>query len=107
MLTLIGYCLTDVGKTQDAEAIFRKVIANGIDINEAISGLTPIYKFKAGDPELAAVEKLLITSANRPATRKSLLFAKAKILDDTGQTGAAVAAAVEAKSNSLAAGVVQ
>jgi tetratricopeptide (TPR) repeat protein len=98
LLTLVGQCLTDIGKTDEAETAFRKVIANGVDFHEAIAGLVPIYKFKPADPVLAAVDKLLATSANRPDRRKSLLFAKAKILDDIGQTDAAVAAAVEAKS---------
>ena len=96
--TVIGQCLTDLGQNHEAEIHFRKVIALGIEPMDAIASLAPIYKFKDGDPEFAAVDRLLATSSKRPDKRKSLLFAKSKMLDDVGRHGDAVAAAIEAKS---------
>lgn len=98
LLTLIGQCLTDIGQIEEAEAHFRRVIENGIDVRDALAGLAPIHKFKSGDPVFAVVDNLLRTSANRPGSRKALLYTKAKMLDDIGEAGAAVAAAIEAKA---------
>lgn len=98
LLTLVGQCLTDIGQIGEAEANFRRVIENGIDVHDALAGLVTIHRFKSGDPVFAVVDGLLRTSANRPSNRKALLYAKAKMLDDTGESGGAVAAAIEAKA---------
>ena len=98
LLTLHGMCLFDLGHNAEAEPILRRVIADGVDVYNAISNFATLHKFSASDSEIALTDKLLQTSMKRPDRRKQLLFARAKMHDDVGEYGKAVAAAVEAKT---------
>ena len=94
----IGGCLIDLGRNEEAEELFRELMRGTEKIQEAAIGLAQIHKFKAGDPEIVVVDRLLADPALLPKERKPLLFTKAKIADDLGHPGAAVEAAVAAKA---------
>ncbi len=96
--TFIGGCLIDLGRNEEAAELFRGLIARNEQVAEAVIGLSQIHKFKAADPEIALVGQLLATPSLLPKERKPLLFTKAKIEDDLGHPGEAVAAAIAAKA---------
>jgi tetratricopeptide (TPR) repeat protein len=95
--TFIGGCLIDLGRNDEAAALFREMIGAGQQLPEALAGLAQIHKFKAGDSEIDLAATLLANPKLTPKERKPLLFTRAKIEDDIGHPGEAVAAAIAAK----------
>lgn len=96
--TFVGGCLIDLGRNDEAEAVFRDMIGSGQQLHDALIGLSQVHKFKSGEPEIAMVKQLLDGPAMAPKERRALLFAQAKMEDDLGNHGAAVAAATAAKA---------
>lgn len=96
--TFIGGCFIDLGRNDEAASMFREMIAAGVQLPEALAGLSQIHKFKAGDPEIDLAADLLAKPKLTPKERKPLLFIRAKIEDDLGHPGEAIAAAKAAKA---------
>ena len=76
-----------VGRFKEAEIEFRRAIELKRDYSEAYQGLAEMVEFKAGDPLIGEIEKLLIQAS--PAGSSFLHFAAGKILDDSGDYSAA------------------
>jgi tetratricopeptide (TPR) repeat protein len=95
---MLAMTLVDTGQTAEAEAMFRAAIAQGAAVVDAVAGLAQIHRFTAADPEPALVRHLLANPHLAARDRQSLLYTQAKMADDLGDPGGAVAAATAAKA---------
>jgi tetratricopeptide (TPR) repeat protein len=95
--TLEGLCLIDLGRNDEGEAALRSVIDRGADVLDAVIGLSQISKFAPDSTEWTIVNRVLAQKNVPEDNLKTLHYIKAKMLDDNGRHGEAVAAATEAK----------
>ncbi len=81
----LGNALKNLGKFDEAAAHYDRALALRPDYAEVHYGRTDLKTFRAGDPDLAALEKLA-ADANRLPPSKMLYihFALGKALDDVG-----------------------
>ncbi len=76
--------LASLGRMDEAEVIYREMIATGQKLAAAYRGISSIKKFREEAPELAEVEALL--EGEMPGSeRQTLHFTAGKFADDCGQ----------------------
>jgi tetratricopeptide (TPR) repeat protein len=85
-LNNLGVCLRQLGAIEEAAAAFERVLALRPDQIEAHCNLSPLKKYRPGDPQ---VERLLGLAHRVPALpehgRVRYWFAAGKMLDDVGR----------------------
>lgn len=77
--------LASLGRMDEAEDIYRKVIAEEQNLPSAYRGLASIRKYREEPPELQDVENLLDDPGFEKSDRQMLHFAAGKFADDCGQ----------------------
>lgn len=77
--------LASLGRMDEAETIYRELIAGGEKVATAYRGLSSIRKYKEEPPELAEVETLLADEDLERSEKETLHFAAGKFADDCGQ----------------------
>lgn len=101
---MLAQCLVDAGKNDEAERIFREIVDRADqkenhrgDVISALSGLAAIHKFTKGEREIDLASGLLDKPEIPDPKRAELLFVLAKMNDDVGNYGDALACASAAK----------
>ena len=74
-----------LGDMEEAESVYRKMIADGKQLASAYAGIASIKKFKEEPPELAEMEKLLGSDDYKQKEKQTLHFGAGKIAADSGQ----------------------
>ncbi len=77
--------VASLGRMEEAEEIYRGLIARGEKLPGAYRGLSSIRKYKEEPPELAEVETLLEKDDLERSDYSALHFAAGKFADDCGQ----------------------
>lgn len=74
--------LIDLGRMDEAAALYREILAMMPDFPEALAGLASTRKFKADDPEIAQIERLIATGSLNEARLNLLHHAAGKMCND-------------------------
>lgn len=81
----ISRALLSLGRTAESEAAARDLIANAPGASSGYVNLSNARKFKATDPEIAMVEKLIASKDTVAKELRGLYYAAAKMYDDVGR----------------------
>lgn len=81
----VARAYTELGQFDKAEDAARALIAKAPDSSNGYVVLANLRKFKAGDPEIAAIEALLSSDKMGAAERRGLSYAAGKMYDDLGR----------------------
>lgn len=74
-----------LGRTEEAEKSARELIALVPESSSGYVNLSNVRKFKADDPEIANVERMIESKATNTKELRGLYFAAAKMCDDVGR----------------------
>ena len=77
--------LKDLGNLDEAMSSYEEAIGIRPDFAAAHRGLSALKKFKANDPQVEIMERLLTDGGLHDAARTEILFALAKALEDLGE----------------------
>jgi tetratricopeptide (TPR) repeat protein len=81
----LARALMGLGRTAEAEAAARELIAAAPDAAGGYVSLSNARKFKADDPEIAEVERMIESRGTASRELRGLYFAAAKMCDDVGR----------------------
>ncbi|NJL73180.1 MAG: tetratricopeptide repeat protein [Candidatus Competibacteraceae bacterium] len=81
----ISRAMMSLGRTQEAEATARELIAASPTASIGYVNLSNARKFKPDDPEIARVEELIASKDTGAKELRGLYFAAAKMCDDIGR----------------------
>ena len=81
----IARAMLELGRTNEAETAAREIIAKHPKSSSGYVNLANTRKFKADEPEIEAVEKLINDEETAKKEFRGLYFAAAKMCDDTGR----------------------
>lgn len=84
VLHVRGNILAQFGRVKEARQFFRRAIARNPQAMESWFALAMIKKFKPGDADLAAMERLEQSTGGLPEARASLLYGIGKAREDCG-----------------------
>lgn len=103
-LNNMGIALSSLGRTDEAVAQFETAIAARPDYAEAWRNLSNEKRFKPGEPQVAALQKVHAAAGN-DSDRMHLAFALGKALADTGEHERAFACYAEGNGLARPSGV--
>lgn len=81
----ISRALLSLGRTKEAEEVAESLIVAAPAMSAGYVNLSNARKFKAGDPIIEQVEKLIAGKDTNAKELRGLYFAAAKMYDDTGR----------------------
>ena len=76
---------TQFGRTEEAQALFRRALGQAPATMASWLSLAMIKKFQAGDPDIAALQRLERQRAGDPGARAMLCYALGKAYEDCGE----------------------
>lgn len=80
-----GTAATQLGRLGEAQELFRRALARAPDMAPAWLSLAMLKKFAAGDPDIAAMERLERVAARSPEMHAIVSYGLGKAYDDCGE----------------------
>lgn len=80
-----GTAVTQLGRFDEAQELFRRALAQAPDMAPSWLSLAMLKKFASGDPDIAAMERLERQPARSAETHAMLTYALGKAYDDCGE----------------------
>lgn len=86
-----GNLATQLGRLEEAQALFRRAVAKAPAMQASWFSLAMIKTFAAGDADLSAMERLHAQPGGPPEARATLCYALGKAMEDLGDADRAFA----------------
>lgn len=95
---MLAMCLIDQGMVEEPEQLLRQALNSAPHAVDALAALVQLRTLKPDDPAVAVLDLLLSRNDLSASERQSLLYSKAKVVDDHGDAKSAVSLATLAKA---------